>query len=394
MATPETTLTFWPWLILVVLYGACVGSFLNVAIYRMPAGESLVRPGSHCPHCRRPLAWFENVPLLSWVALRARCRTCGIAISGQYPLVEAFCAVLYGVTFWIYYATPLRPEFASAGLSGTWPVLLVHLVLLAALLAASVVDLKLFIIPLDIPNFVTLMAVLILPVAAIWIESTTVVAPTTGPALTAAAVGGLFGLAVAYTLLRAGRLPQSFADEAATEPGEAEHALGTPDDWLAYPHPRREVLKELLYLSWPVAGAVAGVVVQRRWLGGGDAVQWTAFSVLGGVVAGYLVGGGLIWGIRILGTLVFGKEAMGLGDVHVLAAIGAVLGGGDALIVFFIAPFAGLLGSAIVAGVGTLVKGKVKAIPYGPYLAVAAVIWVWFQMPLREVYATLFFPIP
>ncbi len=74
--------------VLAFTFGAMWGSFLNVCISRWPAGQSVVAPRSRCPNCERPIAWYENVPVLSWVALRARCRGCGMPISVMYPLVE------------------------------------------------------------------------------------------------------------------------------------------------------------------------------------------------------------------------------------------------------------------------------------------------------------------
>lgn len=89
-------------LVLAFLVGAVVGSFLNVCIYRLPRGQSVLWPGSACPGCRRPLAWFENVPILGYVALRGRCRTCGVPISVQYPLIELVTAVLFAAAWWYY----------------------------------------------------------------------------------------------------------------------------------------------------------------------------------------------------------------------------------------------------------------------------------------------------
>ncbi len=81
-------------LALVVLFGLVIGSFLNVVIVRLPAGRSLWQPGSRCPGCDAPIAWYDNIPLVSFALLRARCRACGIAIPWRYPLVEAGTAVL------------------------------------------------------------------------------------------------------------------------------------------------------------------------------------------------------------------------------------------------------------------------------------------------------------
>jgi leader peptidase (prepilin peptidase) / N-methyltransferase len=77
------------------LFGAVIGSFLNVVAHRVPAGESLVSPGSRCPECRTPVRPYDNVPVVSWLALRGRCRTCDAPISPRYPLVELITAVTF-----------------------------------------------------------------------------------------------------------------------------------------------------------------------------------------------------------------------------------------------------------------------------------------------------------
>ncbi len=78
------------------LFGLVLGSFANVLVHRLPRGESIVWPGSRCPECGHPIAWFDNVPLLSWLLLRGRCRHCRAPISRRYPLVELAFAVLWG----------------------------------------------------------------------------------------------------------------------------------------------------------------------------------------------------------------------------------------------------------------------------------------------------------
>ncbi|MBN2097068.1 MAG: prepilin peptidase [Candidatus Omnitrophica bacterium] len=93
--------------------GATIGSFLNVCIYRLARRQSIVRPGSHCPHCKHPINWYDNIPLLSYILLKRRCRHCGFKISFQYFFVELLTAGLFvflvshfglGVFFWIYAA--------------------------------------------------------------------------------------------------------------------------------------------------------------------------------------------------------------------------------------------------------------------------------------------------
>jgi leader peptidase (prepilin peptidase)/N-methyltransferase len=83
-----------PAIVMAATFGALVGSFLNVCIYRLPLGTSIVWPGSACPHCGRALAWFENIPIVSYLALRGRCRSCGATISPRYPAIEALTAAL------------------------------------------------------------------------------------------------------------------------------------------------------------------------------------------------------------------------------------------------------------------------------------------------------------
>ncbi|MGA2382072.1 MAG: prepilin peptidase [Gemmatimonadales bacterium] len=83
------------------IWGAMLGSFLNVCVWRLPRNESVIRPASHCPGCGKPIAWYDNIPLLSYVALRARCRHCGARISMQYPLIELAVALIWaGAVVW------------------------------------------------------------------------------------------------------------------------------------------------------------------------------------------------------------------------------------------------------------------------------------------------------
>jgi leader peptidase (prepilin peptidase) / N-methyltransferase len=104
------------------LLGLAFGSFLNVCLSRWPQGESVVRPGSHCRNCDHSLAWWENVPLVSWLALRGRCRKCGTAISWRYPLVELAVGATWSLQVWssgsiVWLADPFRfPETFS------WPI--------------------------------------------------------------------------------------------------------------------------------------------------------------------------------------------------------------------------------------------------------------------------------
>lgn len=97
------------WIPLAGLVGLFVGSFLNVVVYRVPAGLSVSRPRSFCPICERQLRWWENIPVLSWLALRAKCHTCHTPISARYPLVELTGGVTFALVTWSFHASAAVP---------------------------------------------------------------------------------------------------------------------------------------------------------------------------------------------------------------------------------------------------------------------------------------------
>ncbi|MEJ2153440.1 MAG: prepilin peptidase, partial [Gemmatimonadota bacterium] len=120
------------WVILAGLLGLLVGSFLNVAILRLPADMSLVRPRSHCPRCGETLKWYHNVPVVSWLTLRGRCAYCGDRISVQYPIVELTTA---GIWAGSVYAFGFTPHAAQA------------VVMMSILLAVAITDGREYVIP-------------------------------------------------------------------------------------------------------------------------------------------------------------------------------------------------------------------------------------------------------
>src|SRR6476620_5977146 len=87
---------------LVFLIGLMLGSFANVVIVRWPKGESFVKPRSHCPSCKKPVYWYDKLPVISWIFLRARCRHCGILISWRYPFVELLIGALFLTTYLLF----------------------------------------------------------------------------------------------------------------------------------------------------------------------------------------------------------------------------------------------------------------------------------------------------
>jgi len=135
-------------LFICVLLGLFVGSFLNVVIWRLPRGESVVSPPSGCPQCGSRLAWRDNVPVFSWLWLRGRCRNCSGEISGRYPAVELLTALLAGLLYLRICPTPLALTYGSIA---QWVAMFGFF---ATLLAISFIDIDLWIIPnkLSIPG--------------------------------------------------------------------------------------------------------------------------------------------------------------------------------------------------------------------------------------------------
>ena len=249
--SPDTAL-----LLLAGVFGLLVGSFLNVCIVRWPALESVVTPRSRCPQCGNLIAWYDNIPVVSWVMLRARCRHCRLPIPWRYPLVELAVAGLWVAAVWHY---GIALEAARAAVFGM------------LLLGIAVTDAREYIIPDEF------------------------------------SVGGTaIGLLFAFAPL----------------------ALGGRTD----PH----------------------------------ALTW--LQALLGAAAGFA----LLWIVAFLGSKAFGKDAMGGGDIKMMAMIGAFLGWQGVLLTVF-------LGAAC----GTLVflplklAGRDKLVPFGVFLALgAAVCWV------------------
>lgn len=226
-------------------FGLMVGSFLNVCIGRIPAGESIVTPGSRCPTCRTPIAWYDNIPVLSYLILGGRCRTCHTRISLRYPIVE----IVTGVAF-------VLQGFA---IGDDVPLLAVRLVFTALLIALFGTDLD----TMRLPDVMTLPGLAFGLLASIWLP----------PGIVAAVAGAALGAAIPYGI---------------------------------------------------------------RWL-------WFRST---------------------------GVEAMGLGDVKMLAMIGAFLGWHQVLVVLFMASVAGAaIGLTLAAIHGRTLASK---LPFGTFLALGA----------------------
>ncbi|WP_428936815.1 prepilin peptidase [Fontivita pretiosa] len=389
---PVTRLSHLPFILFVLALGACVGSFLNVVVWRLPRGQSIVSPPSHCPACGTRLAWRDNIPIVGWIILRGRCRYCAGPISPRYPIVEAITALLfvvYYVAMFVYQEGPC-PILRPLHIASDWPMYGLYMTLLAALLACSLIDAELFIIPIEIPWLVGGVAMLV---------HALVDSPTTPGALLASApVGAMsagcgLGLVLSIVLLRRGILEQSFAEGAPLLEIEKERIQQQARNQAATPASqpdadvpmmdftpaqiRREMRKEMLFLIPPLLlGGVCLLLwwklppVTRVWNG---LMGYHWLSGLLGSLWGGLVGAFAIWLTRILGSFVFGREAMGMGDVHLMFGIGAVIGAFGSVIVYFLAPFFGLL-----FALHKLFFRKGRELPYGPFLSMASAVVMLF----------------
>lgn len=357
------------WIILafVFAFGCCIGSFLNVVIYRLPRGKSLVSPGSACPKCGRPIRWYDNVPLVSWLLLRAKCRRCKSPISPRYFVVELLTGSVFLGLYWVYFHSNIHD---STRVPGGQFVYALHVILLAAFIAGSGIDLEFWIIPLSICWLVTAIGLIGSAVGGYVINPKDIkelaLLPVATPATGAMALGAAVGLAIALILLKTGVLKRSYEQ---AETGAHEEQGGKPD--AADPHfnHRIESLREIMFLTPIMLGSIVAYNIIGRHGGAGwwsRLIQQPAAGGFFGSLFGYFAGCGIIWAIRILGTLGFGKEAMGLGDVHLLGAAGAVIGPWMAVVVaIFVAPFSGLAWAVV-----QMFFKKTHEIPYGPHLSV------------------------
>ena len=233
------------------LLGLCVGSFLNVVIARVPEGRSIVGPGSACPRCSTPIAWYDNVPLLSFALLRARCRKCGEPISWRYPVVELVTGLLFVLAL------------AERGLTID---LIPALLLVAGLVAITGIDLDHQLIPdvISIPGIVVGLAVSTLTGRPGWLDSL---------------FGVVIGGGIFLLIIVASRGGMGGGDM------KLGAMLGAFLGW-------KLVLVAIL-IAILAGGVFAIVVLLLRRKGRRDAVPFGPFLALGGVVS-------LFWGESLL----------------------------------------------------------------------------------------------
>lgn len=356
MTIPHDVL-FWFLLVWLFVLGSVIGSFLNVCVYRIPQHErfldqlrGLVSPGSHCPKCNTPIRKTDNIPILGWLRLKGRCRDCGLRISFRYPLIEFLNGLLFVVVYWF----ELPREFQTLPWeSCTWSALgphlangwsditqlhlqyAYHMILLEALLVASLIDLD----TMTIPDGSTL------------------------PAM-------IMGVVAAFALGQMYLVPVWFQDPslAMYAPKVLQAPFGEMvTDTLALA-PQRGYLNYGLRFEFPA------------WVKTAPHLHGLAVSL-----AGLVVGGGIVWGVRIIGHWTLRREAMGFGDVILMALVGSFLGWQATLVAFFLAPFFAMLVTVLRWLISCIFRSQAHGgyIPYGPYLSLGALVvllswkWIW-----------------
>ncbi len=343
------------------LFGASIGSFLNVCIYRLPLDLSVNDPKrSFCPSCKKQIAWHHNLPLISWLYLRGRCPNCGSRIAFRYFAVELLTALMF-LAVWRCFP---------------WEVAIAYWVLLSLLIAATFIDFEHFIIPDEI----TLGGVAAGLVASFLVPEL-MLADGRWQALLLSLGSAALGYALLWIVLEGGKLvfgkkrirldaPVPFTW---TRNGDDADFVVGDERGLWSDNFARE--KDQLILDCTEAiidGRSLGLTSLRfhynRVAVAGEDIMLDNVATISGVVR----------------ELQIPREAMGRGDLKFLAAIGAFLGWRAVLFSVF---GGSLLGSLV--GIGTMLLGKrawSAKLPFGPYLAAGALIWMFFGDALLRWY--------
>lgn len=355
------------WTFFALLLGLAVGSFLNVVIHRLPKGESIVFPPSRCPACGHRLAPWDLVPVLSYLALKGRCRYCNDPISPRYPLVEALTGLLFALASLFY------PPSAQAFLTFAF---------LALLVALSFIDLDTF----ELPDSLTYGLLFLGLLSAYLLSFPRPFAEALDGALIAA---GVLGLVAGY----GGLFLRRFR-EARAEVPVGPHQVHMAALFGALLGPG--VGMALAFLTWALSGRTGKPVVlpdritlpllPLAWILapylGADLLSTLKGSFL--AAGGLALAGGLYWAFKPVNEVnEVNKEAeetdpvaMGYGDVKLLGALGAWLGL-YSLLALFLGVFAGaLVGLAF----------RQRKIPFGPYLALGGGVAFFFGETLWQMY--------
>lgn len=347
------------------ILGAVVGSFLNVCIYRMPLGLSVNEPKrSFCPHCKKQIPWSQNIPLFSWLFLRGKCANCRAPIAFRYFGVELLTALLF-LAAWL-----------KCWNSGDWDLAFPLWILLGLMIVATFIDFEHFIIPDEITwGGVVAGLVLSLAFPGMMNVDSHLIALLWSAAAAAAGYGTLW-LVVELGKKAFGKKridlekPESFkwtrhGDDADLDVGgntmKWSELFSRPTDILLM-HVTEARVAEKSYQQATLKFYYNRLLVES------DEYELDKLDEISGTVT----------------SLVIPREAMGFGDVKFIAAVGAFLGLGA---VFFTIVAGSIIGALI--GILMILIGRREwsaRIPFGPYLALGAVIWIFFGPALISAY--------
>jgi leader peptidase (prepilin peptidase)/N-methyltransferase len=334
--------------------GCIVGSFLNVCIYRMPLDLSVVSPPSHCPNCKYSIPFYLNIPLVTWLTLRGRCKNCGAPISPRYFIVE----LLTGAAFlccWLVFGDSRQPLSSIA-------LALVYAIFLAGLICATFIDFEHFIIPDEIT-----LGGMVLGFIASGVVPSLHDAHSFRIGMWRGALGILIGAGIIYAILRLGKL--LFGRQKLQLPPDTKIVFTETTVCL----PDREILYEELFYRKSDAIVLRARIVELVDRCYKDVVVRLSPSAV--QIGGEKINPDDVAYLEAVSSeIVLPREAMGLGDVKFMGAIGAFIGWQGAV-------FSLMVSSIIGAAVGTLLillrrRAWSSRMPYGPYIALAAVIWL------------------
>jgi leader peptidase (prepilin peptidase)/N-methyltransferase len=347
--------------------GAAVGSFLNVCIYRWPVDLSINRPRrSFCPQCKQPISWYQNLPLVSWLALGGRCAHCGAKIAFRYFAVELVTALLF-LAIWQRFP---------------WQVAIAYWVFVSFLIVGTFIDFEHFIIPDRITIGGTIAGVACSIVVPALMQTDSRVAAGVRAALAAA-----LGYVILWIVLEAGKIafgrkrivfdgPTPFTWTKRDD--DADFVVGAEESpWSEYFAREKDRLLlqcDEVRIDDREYGNVRLDFRYDRVNADGHVLMLDDVTHISGVTR----------------ELVIPREAMGRGDLKFLAAIGAFLGWRAVLFSLFAGS---LLGSVI--GLVTLIVGKPvwsAKLPFGPYLAFGALTWMFFGETVLRWYGMLLSP--
>jgi leader peptidase (prepilin peptidase)/N-methyltransferase len=337
------------WSLVFFTFGCITGSFLNVCIHRLPRGLSIVSPPSHCPHCAYSIPWYLNLPLITWVYLRGRCANCRAAISPRYFVVELLTGVLFLLS-WL-----------ATGWQSAW-LAVIYAGFFAGLIVATFIDFEHFIIP-DVLTIGGMVAGFLCSLAVPALHG----AADPKTALQRSALGILVGFGVVYAVVRLGKLMFG-RFEVNLPPGAkvvfTETALVLPDQEISY--------DELFYRKSDTVRFAARTLemVDRGY----RAVEVRLSPDTLRIGDDAFNPATILHMEAVTDRMVLPREAMGFGDVKFMGAIGAFLGWPATL---FCLMLSSMIGAFVGLGLIVLRRHEWSSrLPYGPYIALAAIVWV------------------